>query len=118
MKRKNATKVILLVLAVLFISTPYFARTKTKFFSAYGACRYSAMHTKGYAVWRYTRTTAKFLNADIEFTDGYQTITCQTIGVGPFWIPGMIWTDMVGCGERLADGSFQMCREDYFGVSP
>jgi hypothetical protein len=118
MKQKKATKVILLVLAILFISTPFFARAKTKYFSAYGACRYSAMHTKGYAMWRHTKTTAQFLTAEVEFEDGFNTISCQTIGIGPFWIPGIPWTTLVGCSTSLPGETFELCPEGYFGVSP
>ena len=81
------------------------------------------MGIKGYAIWNYERTTDQeqtpiFLRrSDVYFSDGYNTLTCEAIGLGPFWFTKTVWQTLVGCLSGLENGG-EMCSQDYFGVYP
>ena len=107
-----------LLLAILIISTPYFGRVETKQFSAYAACRKVPMKTKGYATWTHTRTIQFMFRSQVLFSDGFNGLSCQAIGVGPFWMVGKARPTLAGCSKDLGNGNAMPCPEDYFGVSP
>jgi len=79
------------------------------------------MGTKGYDIWRYERTTeleqkSFFIRrSDVHFSDGYNTLTCEAVGLGPFWFTQAVWQTLVGC---LSGGQNDDCSQDYFGVYP
>ena len=117
MFRKPILRLTLLLLALIVISTVFFGLAKTKQYSAYAECRKLAMTTKGYGIWNYERTFSRVLMSQIVFFDGYNTLTCEATGIGPFWaVQGYIKT-IVGCSKSLS-GEADMCSEDYFGVDP
>ena len=107
---------LFLLLAVIMVSTMFFGLIKTEHYSAYGACRKVAMNTKGYAIWNHEQTFPIVFWSRIVFSDGYNDLSCDAIGIGPFWtVRGSMHT-LVGCGLNLNTGD--MCPEDYFGVNP
>ena len=65
--------------------TIFLGLAKTKQYSAYSVCRQLAMTTKGYAVWNYERTFPMVFMSQIVFSDGYNDLACDAIGIGPFW---------------------------------
>ena len=107
-KPKRTLLLILLVLLTV-LTTPFFGEMKTPLLSAYGACRTSAMLTKGYDVWHYQGGSAdSIFMHEFYFDDGTNTLFCFAVGVGPFWIapwPGHTIVARLG-------------KEDYYGVSP
>jgi len=113
MSKKKKFGISLLLLVVIVTTTIFFGRAETKYFSAYAACRKTAIATKGYAVWKHTQTTQILFVTQVTFSDGYNDLDCTAFGVGPFWITGFAFQTLVGCSAN--DG---MCPEDYFGVSP
>ena len=106
------------LLAVMFITTPFFGRVETKQFSAYAACRKVAKTTKGYAEWKHALTTQKIFMSRVTFSDGLNRLDCHAIGIGPFWVVRKALPDVVVCDQDLEDGKTLLCQEDYFGVSP
>ncbi|HNM38430.1 MAG TPA: hypothetical protein PKI33_15275 [Anaerolineales bacterium] len=84
MSRKR--KFILLFLITVIATTPIFARAKIKYFSAYGACQNRSMSIKGNKTWEYQNTTNRNLISTVSFSDGYNKLECDAIGVGPFWV--------------------------------
>jgi hypothetical protein len=109
---------VAILLAAMVFTTPFFARAETKQFSAYAACRKVAMDTKSYAVWTHQQTIKRMFRPRILFTDGFSTIDCYAIGVGPFWTIRMAKRTWAQCNKDLGNGQSTACPEDYFGVSP
>jgi hypothetical protein len=94
---------------------------ETKQFSAYAACRKVALATKGYAVWEHEQTVQQLFISWVVFSDGFNDLSCQAIGVGPFWKVRESMHTLVGCGKSPENGELIMkstCPEDYFGVNP
>ena len=85
MSRKRKFAIVLLTI-VFFASTPIFARLKTDVFSAYAACQSTAKTIKGNKAWEYQRAIPGMFDATLFFSDGYNELSCDTVGVGPFWI--------------------------------
>lgn len=110
--------IFLFLLALVFITTPYFGRVETRRFSAYAACRKVAMATKGYAVWEHKQTTEKMFRSRIIFSDGFSKIECRAIGVGPFWIVRVFLHNWVICDQDPNNGKIMECQEEYYGVNP
>ena len=108
----------IILLAAMVFTTPFFARAETKHFSAYGACRNVAMKTQGYAVWKLRRTVRRMFRPQIIFSDGFSTIDCYAIGVGPFWTVRTARRTWAQCSKDAGNGQSTPCPEDYFGVSP
>ena len=109
---------MLLVLATMVFTTPGFGRVETRAFSAYAACRKVAIATKGYAVWKHEQTIERMFQPRILFSDGFSTIHCRAIGIGPFWIVQKVRHTWAVCEKDVGNGKIIMCSEDYFGVSP
>ena len=110
--------VVLILLAAMVFTTPFFARAEMKQFSAYAACRNVAMATKGYAVWKHERTIKRMFRPRIVFTDGSSTIDCYAIGLGPFWTVRTAQRTWRQCSQDAGNGQTMACPEDYYGVSP
>lgn len=110
--------IALFLLAVLIASTPYFGRFETRQFSAYAECRKIAMSLNGYAVWKHEQTTQKIFRSRIFFSDGYNSLECRAIGVGPFWIVRGAILHLFDCSKDLGNGEVMMFPTEYFGVSP
>jgi hypothetical protein len=110
---------ILLVLVQLMVfSTPFFGRVQTRHFSTYAACRKVALTTKGYAVWKPQGLARRIFRSRLIFSDGFNSLDCSAIGIGPFWIVSLSQhTYNVGCTKDLGNGQTIACPEDYFGVS-
>ncbi len=115
MSLKWKVGILLLLLAMIIVTTPFFGRVETKQFSAYAACRKTAVTTKGYAVWEHKETIQKMFVSWVVFSDGFNDLSCQAIGMGPFWMVKISMHTLVGCAKSL-DG--EMCPEEYFGVNP
>ena len=110
--------IVLILLATMVFTTPFFARAETQQFSAYAACRKVAQDTKSYAVWKHQRTIRRMFRPRILLTDGFSTIDCYAIGVGPFWTIRTAKHTWAPCSKDLGNGQSTTCSEDYFGVSP
>ena len=91
--------------------------------SDYGTCRKTAMSVKGYAVWKHQKTKIQeseviFIHyATVIFSDGYNYLSCEAVGIGPLWATTGGGKTVVGClngFQNVGEG----CREDYFGVNP
>ncbi|HSJ89466.1 MAG TPA: hypothetical protein VK909_19805 [Anaerolineales bacterium] len=108
----------LFLVAILLVSTPYFGGVKTKEFSAYAACRKIAMATKAYATWEHEQTMPMLFRSRVRFSDGFNHLNCQAIGVGPFWTVGKVRPILASCSKDLGNGKAEPCPEDYFGVRP
>lgn len=108
---------LICILAVDIATTPYFGSVVTTQFSAYSACRKVAMETKGYDIWEHEQTISRLFVSWTVFNDGYNDLSCQAIGIGPFWVSITTFQTLVGCLTSLKDGG-EMCPEDYFGISP
>jgi hypothetical protein len=65
---------LLFLLTIFVVSTPFFGRVETRWFSAYAACRRVAMARKGYAVWKPEQTTQKIFRSRIIFSDGFSEL--------------------------------------------
>jgi hypothetical protein len=117
MSRKWKIAIALILLAVILTSI-LFGQVKTKKFSAYATCRNVAMNTKGYAVWQHQSTSNRVFVSWVTFSDGFNDLTCQAVGLGPFWIPVTTMQTLVGCATSLSANPTSACPEDYFGVSP
>ena len=108
------------LLAVICVASIFVTSASS---SSYATCRKAAMGIKGYAVWNHERTTdyeqtSIFLRqSNVYFSDGYNTLTCEAIGLGPFWFTKNVWQTLVGCLGSLENGG-EMCPQDYFGVYP
>lgn len=111
-------KLGLLLLTIFVVSTPFFGRVETKRFSAYAVCRRVAMARKGYAVWKPEQTIHKIFTSRIIFFDGFSTLDCRAMGVGPFWIVRKSLLNWRVCEKDLGNGKMMVCPEEYFGVSP
>ena len=116
MLRNLIIKILLLCVAIIVVTTLFFGLVKTKQYSAYAACRNVAMNTKGYGVWNHERTFPMVFMAQIVFSDGYNDLSCNAVGIGPFWSVTRSMHTLVGCGKNLI--TEEMCPEDYFGVNP
>jgi hypothetical protein len=83
----------------------------------YMACRQQLQYTKGYGIWEYEETTylSRF-NAAVYFSDGVNDLSCDTIGIGIFWLSYGAWSTLVGCLEG-AEGNTE-CPRGYYGVGP
>jgi hypothetical protein len=111
----------LLLVITIIVTTPFFGRAETKQFSAYAVCRKAALDTKGYALWEHEGTDQQMFTSWVIFFDGYNHLSCQAVGIGPFWTVKRSMHTLVGCAEVPEDGKIIMkstCPEDYFGVSP
>jgi len=81
------------------------------------------MGIKGYAIWKHEPTInqdpiSDFIHySTVYFSDGYNILSCEAIGVGPFWITTSVHQTLVGCVISLQNGG-KSCPEGYFGVSP
>lgn len=117
MSRKWKIGMLLFLCMGIIITTPFLGRMETKYFSAYASCRDNATATKGYAIWKHKNTNLAVFSSVIVFSDGTNDLTCQAIGVGPFWIAVSTYQTIVGCAPALGDTT-KMCIEDYFGVYP
>jgi hypothetical protein len=116
MTRKWSRRTTLLLLAIVIITTVFFGLAKTTQYSAYAACRKVAMTTKGYAAWKYERTFPMLFLSRVSFSDGYNELACDAMGIGPFWIVTRSLQTLVACVKNFETG--EMCPEDYFGVNP
>jgi hypothetical protein len=108
----------LLILSTLFITTPFFGSVETRQFSAYAACRKVAMATKAYATWTHVQTNQKIFMSQVRFSDGINSLDCQAIGIGPFWMVRKALPTLLTCDRELGDGMSLICPVEYFGVSP
>src|SRR5215216_2114428 len=109
---------LIFLLIIMLVSTPFFGRVTTENFSAYAACRKVAMATKGYAVWKPAKTIQHMVLSRIVFSDGFSNLDCRAIGLGPFWIVRKSLLDWNTCDKDAGNGKTVNCPEDYFGVSP
>lgn len=107
-----------LFLLTIILTTVFFGRVETKQFSAYAACRQVALETKGYSTWKHARTDQMVFVSWVVFYDGYNDLTCQAVGIGPFWTAGNTMHTLVGCATSLSSDAASACPEEYFGVSP
>jgi hypothetical protein len=116
----NSRKKINLALSTLLVVllTIILGLVETNRFSAYGVCRDTALHTKSYAAWEHVHTTQIVFVTRMTFSDGYNELTCQAIGIGPFWTATSTLKTLVGCATSLSDNPTDACPEDYFGVNP
>lgn len=79
------------------------------------------MGIKGYAIWNHERTSDQeqisiFLRrSNVYFSDGYNTLTCEAIGLERFWFTKNVWQTLVGCLSNIQN---EGCSQDYFGVYP
>jgi hypothetical protein len=106
------------ILVTMFITTPFFGGIETKQFSAYAACRKVAMKTKGVAVWEHKQTIQKIFMSRIRFSDGFNSLDCHAIGIGPFWLVRKTIPTFVLCDKDLGNGNIISCTEEYYGVGP
>jgi hypothetical protein len=102
-----------LILVLTIVSTPFFAQARINFFSAYAACRWKAINTEGYGIWRHTDTKQMVFLSEIAFYDGINELTCYSVGVGPFWIVVFSPETLVGCLKGVG-----LCPRGHFGVDP
>jgi hypothetical protein len=109
---------ILFLLTIMLVSTPFFGRVETRRFSAYAACRKVAMATKGYAVWQHEKTIERMVLSRIIFSDGFNNLDCRALGLGPFWMVRKSLLSWNICDKDAGNGKMIMCSEEYFGVSP
>src|SRR6266498_1839784 len=109
---------LLFLLIIFVVSTPFFAGVETRRFSAYAACRKVALARKGYAVWKLERTKPKIFGSQIIFSDGFSNLDCRALGVGPFWIVRKSLLNWSVCDQDLGNGKMMACPEEYFGGSP
>ena len=117
MSRKMKVGILLSAAFVVLLSM-FLGSVETNRFSAYGACRGVALQTKGYAIWDHVHTTQMIFASWMVFSDGYNDLTCQTIGVGPFWAVTSTTKTNVACATELSSDPSSHCPEGYFGVSP
>jgi len=81
------------------------------------------MGIKGYAIWNHERTTDQeqtsiFLHrSNVYFSDGYNTLTREAVGLGIFWFTENVWQTLVGCLSNIQNEG-KGCHQDYFGVYP
>jgi hypothetical protein len=108
----------LLPIVTIIVTTLVCGCIETQKFSAYGVCRAAALNTKGYAVWKHERTFPLVFASWVVFSDGFNDLSCQAIGIGPFWTVRNSIHTLVGCGKSLGDEQVSMCPEEYFGVNP
>lgn len=111
-------EILVFLTALMLVSTPFFGRVETKRFSAYAVCRKAAKATKSVAVWKHGRTIERTLRSEIIFSDGFSTLDCHSMGVGPFWMVRKSSLTWHVCDQDLGDGKTAACPEEYFGVSP
>ena len=116
MLRKRLIRTALILLAIIVITTSFLGLAKMTHYSAYAACRKTAMTVKGYAVWKYERTFPMVFRSRIFFSDGYNELDCEATGIGPFWRVTGHGQTLVACVKNL--DTAEMCPEDYFGVDP
>ena len=109
---------LIFLLIITLVTTPFFGRVTTRHFSAYAACRKVAMATKGYALWKQQKTIQYTVLSRIVFSDGFSNLDCRAIGLGPFWIVRKSLLDWNTCDKDAGNGKTVNCPEDYFGVSP
>ena len=109
MSRKQKITTVLLLI-VFIASTPIFARLKTNYFSAYGACRNRSMTIKGNKAWEYQHTIPGMFSSDIIFSDGYNLLECAANGIGPFWLVLIITHGCRGNTDEICPPS----NSDYF----
>ena len=113
MPQKWKIGILLFLLPTIIVTTIVFGRAETNQFSAYAACRKTAMVTKSYGIWKHENTVQMVFLSRVVFSDGYNDLTCSAFGIGPFWIVGFSFQTIVGCATNNG-----MCPENYFGVSP
>ena len=118
MSRKWKVRIPLFILTIIMVTTQVFGGVEINPFSAYAACRKVAMTTKGYATWKHEQTIPVIVISWVIFSDGFNDLTCQAIGIGPFWTARSSMHTLVGCAKSLENEKINMCPEDYFGVSP
>lgn len=118
MSRNWKVKIPLLFIIATVVATLFFGRIESRQYSAYAACRESALNTKGYAVWQHKQTFQMIFISRVVFSDGYNDLSCQAIGIGPFWTANSSMHTLVGCAKSLEIEEANMCPEGYFGVSP
>lgn len=107
----------LALLAIVVVTTMFFGLIRTEKYSAYAECRKLAMTTKGYGAWNYERTIPMVFISRIDFSDGYNELSCTANGIGPFWVVQASMKTNVACANSLSDEP-DLCPEDYFGVIP
>jgi hypothetical protein len=66
----------LLILSILFVTTPFFGKVETRQFSVYAACRKVAVATKGYAVWTHMQTIQKIFMSRVRCSEGSTNFGC------------------------------------------
>ena len=74
------------------------------------------LNTVGYGVWTLQSAKYQQFKAQIDFSDGFNTATCEAVGLGLFWIGTKTLETAVGCVQSLATGT--ECPRKKFGVSP
>ena len=117
MSRKMKVGILLSAALVVLLSI-FLGSVETNRFSAYGACRDVALRTEGYAIWDHVHTTQMVFASWMVFNDGYNDLTCQTVGIGPFWVVTSTTKTKVACATELSSDPSSLCPEDYFGVKP
>ena len=117
MDPKRIFRILLVFLAIVMVTTLFFGLIQTKNYSAYAECRKLAMTTKGYGAWNYVRTIPMVFVSRIDFSDGYNELSCTANGIGPFWVVQASMKTNVACANSLSDEP-DLCPEDYFGVIP
>ena len=110
-------RILLVLLAIVVVTTMFFGLIKTKKYSAYAECQKLAMTTKGYGAWNHERTIPMVFVSRIDFSDGYNELSCTANGIGPFWVVQASMKTNVACANSLSDEP-DLCPEDYFGVIP
>ena len=112
--------VIILVLGcmvfILFSANPPASTTSRSSQYAYRACHRTMMNTAGYGVWALQNAKYQQYKAQFDFDDGFNTATCEAMGLGPFWIGTKTLETAVGCVQSLAAGT--ECPRKKFGVTP
>ncbi len=118
-RKRKAAIASIVVIAAIGLTFP-FRTIETRQFSAYAACRNMAAKTRGYGPWQHKQTSQTLLAAEVSFSDGFNTLLCTTIGIGPLWIA--LWSEQtaVGCivPSTLQNTRPKSCPIDYFGVNP
>ena len=119
MSKKWKIGIPLILLAIILSTSLFGGSVETEQFSAYGACRKIALATKSQAIWKHEQTIPLVFVSWVFFSDRYNDLTCQAIGIGPFWTASGTVNSLVGCGSKIETGKGAAeCPKEYFGVSP
>jgi len=74
------------------------------------------INTNGYGIWKLQNARYQRFKAQFDFDDGFNTATCEAVGLGPFWIGTKTTETLVRCVQSLDTGT--ECPRAKFGVTP